>query len=83
MEYEDEDMKNILINGGTDNEIQIKVSDLVDGKEKNSYSTFVDIAEANAVAKRMNEVQKQNCKSILDMVTTVYHEYDNVILALK
>ena len=82
LEYEDEDMKVLLINGGTDNEIRVKVNDL-DAKEKNSYSIFIDIMEANAVARRMNELQKTNCKGILDAVSQVYHEYDNVIASLK
>lgn len=82
LEYEDDACTTLLINGGTDSEIKVKV-DKLDAKEKDSYSIFIDLAEANAVAARMNTMQKQNCKVILDNISQIYHEYDNIIASLK
>ena len=41
------------------------------------------LAEANAIAIEMNKQFKNDCKVILDVVSQVYHEYDNVISLLK
>jgi hypothetical protein len=53
------------------------------GRKKSAIDIFLDEEEANAVAIGMNQQFKQECKEILDVVSMVYHEYDNLNGALK
>jgi hypothetical protein len=84
MEYTDDKMTKILINKG------MKESKEEDAKslafeynlmqgDRDVYSVFVNEADAQAIARQMNEAQRKTCKGILDAVTKCFHEYEPII----
>lgn len=85
--YVDDKMEKIIINKDYKDEDGNSVALIIDAEDrpgkKNSMDIFVDEAEANAVALAMNQQFKQDCKLILDTVSQVYHEYDNIMAVLK
>lgn len=85
--YTDDTMARIIINKDYKNEKNEDVSITIDaeenGKRKTSVDCFVEENEANAVAAEMNKQFKEECKTILDAVGQMYHEYDNINAALK
>jgi hypothetical protein len=86
--YVDDTMEKIVINkdykDNQGNSVAIIIdSDEKPNKKRTSMDIFVDESEANARAIAMNEQFKQDCKLILDTVSQVYHEYDNLNAALR
>ena len=87
--YTDDSMTKIVINkdykveGSEDSAAVYMNVEENTNKKRNSTDIFVDELEANAIAIEMNKQFKNDCKVILDVVSQVYHEYDNVISLLK
>jgi len=86
--YTDDKMDCIIINKDYKDDAGKDVSIVMDaeeptGRRKSSIDLFVDELEANAVAIDMNKQFQGECKDIFDAVGACYHEYDNVIAALK
>lgn len=89
--YVDDKMNKVVINKGRTMEEDsrvpaeyiINVEDTGTERRKNSTDIFLDEAEANEIALGMNQQFKQEAKIILDMITKVYHEYDNIMDILK
>ena len=85
--YTDDSMAKIIINKGykgpKDEDMSITIDAEENGKKRSSTDVFIDELEANSVATEMNKQFKDDCKVILDLISQVYHEYDNVIGALK
>jgi hypothetical protein len=86
--YTDDTMTKVIINkdykgpNGEDVSITMNVDDKI-GRKRGSTDIFIDELEANAVAIEMNKQFREDCKNILDVISQVFHEYDNVIAALK
>jgi len=85
--YTDETMTRIVINkdykGADGEDMSYTVNADEANKRRDSTSIFTDELEANAVAAEMNKQFQKECKQILDVVSQVYHEYDNLIGILK
>lgn len=88
LEYADEKMNKVIINRGMtaegDDTVSLEIHmDLEKNfsREADATTIFVDESEAQAVARKMNENQKKNCKKLLDIATKAYNEYDAIIAA--
>lgn len=85
--YTDDTMQKIIVNkdykGPNNEDMSIVIDSEENKKAKTSQDIFVDEMEANAIAIEMNKQFKSECKTILDMVGSAFHEYDNVIAGLK
>jgi hypothetical protein len=88
LEYADDKMTKVVINKGMVDESEEKKSleihmDLERNfsKDPDSTTIFVDEIEAQAMARKMNENQKKNCKKLLDLATKAYNTYDEIIAA--
>jgi hypothetical protein len=86
--YADDKLKKIIINEGMVTEDDEKKSlELHMDLEKNfsrdpdATTIFVDEVDAAAVARKMNENQKKQCKKLLDLATKAYNTYDEIIAA--
>lgn len=86
LEYEGDNLNKVVINKGMVVEgDESKSMELHLDLEKNfareadSTTLFVDEADAQTVARKMNENQKKQCKKLLDLATKAYNEYDSII----
>jgi hypothetical protein len=84
LEYQDDKMEKIIINKGMKESADPDSKSLsfvydINKDPEDSYSIFVNEADAQAIARRMNEDQKKKCKKMVDEVAKCYHEYDAVI----
>jgi len=84
--YADEQMTKVVINKGMhlegDESKSLEIHmDLQrnTGRDNDSTTIFVDEFEAQAIARKLNENQKKNCKKLLDLATKAYNEYDVLI----
>jgi hypothetical protein len=88
--FTDDTMTEVIINKGYKNNPEDKQDQSVlvpaeepKGTKRDSTSIFVNEAEANAIAIEMNKQLQEECKAVLDSIGAIYHEYGNVIGALK
>ena len=86
--FEDDKLRKIVINEGMVTEGEERTSlelhldlDRNFSKDPDSTTIFVNEADAAAVARKMNENQKKQCKKLLDLATKAYNSYDDIIAA--
>ena len=89
-EYEDDKMNVVIINKGMVDEendhksleIRYDLNKNDDRKQSSpSVSIYVDEADAQLVAKKLNENQKINAKKLMELAIKVYNSYDQIIAA--
>jgi hypothetical protein len=84
LEYTDDKMTKVLINKGMKESKEEDAKslafeyDLVQN-DRNVYSQFVNEADAQTIARQMNEAQRKICKGLVDAVTKCFHEYEPII----
>ena len=84
LEYTDDKMNKVLINKGLKESAEPDAKSLafeydLNKNERDVYSLFVNEADAQAIARQMNEAQRKICKGLVDAVTKCYHEYEPII----
>lgn len=92
LEYDERfpgDLSKIIINKGMKSEndptksLELTMDLSLDIKEQTATTTFSVEAEAQAIAKKLNENQKRICKKLLDAASKAFNSYDEIIAVCK
>lgn len=88
LKFLDDDMRKIIINKGMEDKADPtrKVEFVLDldknfSKNANETTIFLNEADAQKVAQKLNENQKAACKMLLELAQKAYTAYDDIIRA--
>lgn len=92
IEYNDKfpgDTSKVVLNKGMkdinnpEKSLELSMDLSQDPSDAKAYTIFTDEADAQAVAKRLNENQKKNAKKLLDAAQKAFNSYDEIIALCK